>query len=172
MRENVGLDDTVDNRILVRQKLDLVVAEIQNNIFEFAKRFPYSKKKDYFTLMETGTINKDPAEITFGEYFEKWFNAMKPGMSESKMRDYDCVARCHLLPYFGDMPFSVFKPINMKKFQAYLKTKTTPADTPLSNKRIRNIFIPLRIVVLDAIDEYPVITKISTTHKVRPIIAN
>lgn len=75
-------------------------------------------------------------------------------MSESKIRDYDCVARCHLLPYFGDMPFSVFKPIVMKKFQAYLKAKKTPNGTPLSNKRIRNIFIPLRIIVLDAIDEY------------------
>jgi len=154
VRESVGLMDTPENRKLVRQKLDLVIAEIQNNTFEFAKRFPYSKKKDSYTLLETGSVQKNPADITFGEYYQKWYNEMKSGMTDSKIRDYDCIARCHLLPYFQDVPFVAFKPIKMKKFQAYLKSKKTPSGSPLSNKRIRNIFIPLRIVVMDAIDEY------------------
>ena len=45
VREPSGLKDTQSNRHLVRKQLDLVTAEIQNGIFEFAKRFPHSKKR-------------------------------------------------------------------------------------------------------------------------------
>lgn len=154
VREPTGLADTEKNRHLVRKKLDLILKEIQKGEFEFANRFPYSKKKDFFSMLETGTYRKDPSAITFGEYYDQWFEAMKPGMSESKIRDYQGAVNNHLLPYFGRIPFNLFTPVLMKKFHAYLKSKKTPAGKPLSNKRIQNIFIPLRMIVADAFVEF------------------
>ncbi len=42
----------------------------------------------------------------------------------------------------------------MKKFHVHLKGKKTPKGKPLSNKRIQNIFIPLRMIAADALIEY------------------
>jgi integrase len=154
VREPVGLPDTPENRRIIRRKLDLVMAEIDSGEFEFAKRFPYSRKKELFSIMETGTYQKDPSDVTFGEYFEKWFSDMKTGMSESKIRDYQSTVHHHLLPYFAEIPFSAFTPVLMKKFQAHLKGKKTPGGKPLSNKRIQNIFIPLRMITADAFIKY------------------
>jgi len=154
VREPVGLDDTKSNKLFIREKLDLILAEIENGEFEFAQRFPYSKKKEFFSMLETGTYRKDPSAITFGDYYEQWFAAMKPGMTESKIRDYLSVINNHLLPYFGEIPFNLFTPVLMRKFHAHLKGKSGPAGKPLSNKRILNIFIPLRMIVADAFVEY------------------
>jgi len=156
VREPVGLDDTPENRKLIRSKLDMVMAEIEIGEFEFARRFPYSKKKAHFTRLEGGTVRNDPKEkeMTFGEYYEKWFQEMKGGMSAGKVRDYESIAIHHLLPFFGGLRFSEFNMVLMKKFHAHLKGKLNVRGKSLSNKRILNIFIPLRVIVRDAIAEY------------------
>jgi len=154
VREPTGLDDTQLSRKTIRNQLDLIVAEIDNGIFEFAKRFSHSKKKDYFTELEGRTVAKDPTEVVFTDYVEKWLKEMEPGMSVSMIRDYTSILNCHHIPYFNGMPFSEFSPLQMKKFVATLKGKKNQFDRPLSAKRIQNIMIPLRAIVKDAIDEY------------------
>jgi len=154
VREPAGLENTEKNIRIVREKLDRILAEIERGEFEFARRFPYSKKKELFSMLETGTYRKDPSAITFGDYYEQWFTAMKPGMTESKIRDYQGAINNHLFPYFGNIPFNLFTPVLMRKFHAHLKGKSGPAGKPLSNKRIQNIFIPLRMIVADAFVEY------------------
>ena len=52
VREPSGLKDTAENRKALRYKLDLIIAEIENGIFEFAKRFPHSRKKEHFSRLE------------------------------------------------------------------------------------------------------------------------
>jgi len=42
VREPSGLSDTNSNRKRVRKQLDLIIAEIENDLFQFAKRFPNS----------------------------------------------------------------------------------------------------------------------------------
>jgi integrase len=154
VREPSGLDDTQLGRKTIRNQLDLIVAEIDNGIFEFAKRFPHSKKKDYFTELEGRTVAKDPAEVVFANYVKRWWKEMEPGMSLSMIRDYTSILNVHHIPYFGNMPFDGFTPLQMKKFVATLKGKKNQFDRPLSAKRIQNILIPLRAIVKDAIDEY------------------
>jgi integrase len=155
VREPTGVDDTAENQKEVRRQLDLIVAEIENGIFEFAKRFPHSSKKAYFAELEGRTVTKDPADVIFGEYVEKWWADMQPGMSESQIRDYTSILDHHVLPRFSKMPFSEFwSPICLKKFVALLKGKKTRYQKPLSAKRIQNIMIPLRVIGRDAIDEY------------------
>jgi integrase len=155
IREPSGLEDTLENQNSIRKQLDLITAEIENGVFEFAKRFPHSKRKDRFTMLEGRISRKEPNEILFKDYVMKWRQDMEPGMSESQKRDYNSILKTHLLPYFSEMSFGeICSTVRMKKFIAVLKSKTIPNGKPLSAKRIRNIMIPLRIMVRDAIEEY------------------
>jgi integrase len=154
VRERSGLDDTRANRELLRRKLDLVVSQIDNGIFEFGKSFAHSKKVAHFTSLEGRTFRKNPKDITFGKYVEQWWTEMHPGMSASQARDYTSILKVHLLPYFGQLPFNEFRPVLMKKFLSHLNLKKTPGGKPLSGKRIQNIMIPLRVIVAGAIDEH------------------
>jgi len=155
VRESSGLENNQANRLMIRSHLDLINAEIENGIFEFAKRFPHSKKKDHFTILEGKAVIKDPKDVFFADYVDKWMEEMKPGMTFSQKRDYTNMLNAHHLPYFGEMPFSdICSKVNMKKFVAGLKSKKNRYGQPLSAKRIQNVMIPLRIIVRDAIEEY------------------
>jgi integrase len=154
VREPSGLNDIPANRTMVRRQLDLVIAEIETGIFEFAERFPHSKKRGHFTLLEGRILRKGPEEVLFGDYEKKWWEEMSPGMSPTQMRDYTSILTIHILPYFEKMAFSEFKPVVMKKFLAHLKTRKNRYGQPISPKRIHNVLIPLRVIVRDAIDEY------------------
>jgi len=155
VREPSGLEDSQFNRRAVRKQLDLVIAEIENDVFKFVERFPHSKKKDHYTLLEGKTIIKDAGEVLFGEYAARWMEDMKPGMSFSQIRDYTTILKAHLMPYFGGIPFNeICSKVGMKKFVASLKSKKNRYGHFLSAKRIQNVMIPLRIIVRDAIDEY------------------
>ena len=116
VRESSGLDDNSGNRLQLRKMLDLLVTEIDNGIFEFGKRFPHSKRLEHFTRLEGRTFRKEPKDILFKDYVEKWWREMRPGMSESQVRDYTSILKTHLLPYFGELTFSEFRPVLMKKF--------------------------------------------------------
>ena len=155
VREPAGLKDTAENCKAVRKQLDLIIAEIQNGVFEFAKRFPQSSKKEYFAAIEGRQVITEPKDVIFSDYVKRWWADMNPGMSEGQIRDYTSILNFHILPYFGDMPFSEFwSLVCLKKFVALLKGKKTRHKKPLSGKRIQNIMIPLRVIVKDAIDEY------------------
>jgi integrase len=154
VRESSGLKDTPDNQRKVRGQLDLVVSEIENGVFEFAKRFPYSSKKEHFTALEGKNVIIDPEDVLFGEYVKRWWIEMEPGMTSSQIRDYRSILDFHHIPYFADLPFSEFNPVLMKKFLAHLKSKKASSNKPLSAKRIQNVMIPLRMIVRDAIIEY------------------
>jgi integrase len=124
VRERSGLDDNPANQRALRNQLDLITAEIENGVFEFAERFPHSKRKDYFTLLEGRTVKEDPSELCFGEYVDKWWEEMRPGMSPSLIKDYTTILKTHHLPYFSKMTFSeICSKVRMKKFVAHLKGK-------------------------------------------------
>ncbi len=154
VRESSGLSDTPNNRKKIRRQLDLIVAEIENGVFEFAKRFPHSKRKAQFAELENRIFTKDPEDVLFGEYVKKWWCEMKPGMTENQIRDYTSILKCHLLPYYSKRPFSEFTPVLQKKFLALLKSKKVGPKKTLSARRIQNIMIPLRIITRDAIIEH------------------
>ena len=87
--------------------------------------FRIQAEKNYFTELEGRTVTKDPAEVIFSDYVEKWWKEMEPGMSVSQIRDYTSILDFHILPRFSDVPFSEFwSPVVLKKFIAELKGKT------------------------------------------------
>jgi integrase len=153
-REPSGLVDTPANQALLRKKLDLIMAEIASGTFEFAKRFPHSKRAEFFADLEGKTFRKDPKDVLFGNYVEKWWVEMRTGMSENQARDYAAILQNHLLPFFGNLPLSEFRPVLLKKFLSFLQSKKAPRGNPLTAKSIRNILIPLRIIYSDACGEY------------------
>ena len=59
VRERSGLDDTHGNRESLRKKLDLIVTQIDNQVFEFGRSFPHSEKVEHFTRLEGRTFRKD-----------------------------------------------------------------------------------------------------------------
>ncbi|MBW1775899.1 MAG: DUF3596 domain-containing protein [Deltaproteobacteria bacterium] len=133
VREPSGLEDTPPSRIIIRKQLDLVMAEIVNGVFEFAKRFPNSKRKDYFSMLEGRILRKEPEDILFKDYVDRWWEEMEPGMSESQIRDYTTILKTHHMPYFSKMRFSeICSKLRMKKYVAHLKGKKTPLGKPLS----------------------------------------
>jgi integrase len=92
--------------------------------------------------------------VLFKEYVDKWWVDMRPGMSSSQVRDYTSILKAHLLPYFGDLSFSEFRLVLMKKFLSHLRAKETPGGVSLSAKRIHNVLIPLRVIFKDACGEF------------------
>ena len=154
VREPSGLVDTLDNRKKLRLFLDKIAIEIAEESFIFADYFPYSKKKAYFTELEGRNNIIEPKDITFGDYWKKWFNEMQASMSISKRQDYTKIVDYYLLPYFKDMTFADFRLITMKKFVAHLSGMKNRFGNPLLPSTINNIFIPLRGVTADAFAEY------------------
>ncbi len=154
VREPSGLDDNATNRLRLRKMLDLIVSQIENGVFEFGKSFPHSKQVGYFSHLEGRTFRRDPKGVLFKEYVNRWWVDMRPGMSDSQVRDYTSILKTHLLPYFGDLSFSEFRPVLMKKFLSHLRTKKAPGGSPLTAKRIHNILIPLRVIFKDACGEF------------------
>ena len=154
VREPSGLDDTQRNRAQLRKQLDLILAEIDNGVLEFSKRFPNSKKREHFALLEGRRFRKDPSELLFKDYVEKWWKEMESGMSANQCRDYASTLKAHILPFFGGLLFSDIGPMTLKKFIALLKSKTNRYGNPLSGKTIRNYLNPLRTILRDAYDEF------------------
>ena len=154
IREPSGLIDTHSNRIKLRKQLDLIIAEIENDVFDFAKRFPHSKKKNLITNVDKPIFHVESKDVIFGDYAAKWWKDMKPGMSFSQVRDYESILNVHHIPYFAKRSFNDFNPVLIKKFLGHLQSKKNQFNKPLSAKRIHNIMIPLRIIVRDAFIEY------------------
>ena len=155
VRESTGLIDDSQNRNRVRKQLNLIMAEIEAGIFRFSKRFPHSKRKKYFAELEGELVTVEPGDVLFGEYVEKWWHDMSPGMTIGQQRDYRSALNAHLLPKFADRPLSEFwSTVRLKKFIQELKGKQNRYGKPLSGKRIGNIMIPLRMIVKDAASEY------------------
>jgi integrase len=154
VREPSGLNDTQANRILLRKQISLVVAEIENGVFEFAARFPHSNKREYFSDLEGRRVTKKPGDVLFGVYAQKWFEAMKPGMSRDQARDYTITLDMHLLPSLESLSFGQLNSVQLKKFVAQMKGKKNQQGQPLSAKRIQNVMIPLRVIIRDGVEEY------------------
>ncbi|CAG36741.1 Arm DNA-binding domain-containing protein [Desulfotalea psychrophila] len=154
VRESSGLVDTRENRQILRRQLDLIMAEIDNGVFSFGKRFPRSRRRAFFAELEGREVTTHPSELLFGDYVLQWFADMGSGMTENQIRDYQSALQRHVLPYFRDLNFAEITSARMRKFIATMKGKRSEQGQPLSAKRIRNVIIPLRVIIEDCVDEY------------------
>ena len=59
VREPTGLANTPQNIKLLRKRMDLIMAEIDNGLFEFSRWFPKSKRREHFAELEGRDVTVD-----------------------------------------------------------------------------------------------------------------
>ena len=66
VREPSGIKDTKANRIKIRKQLDLIIAEIENGLFEFASGFPIASGKIISPNLRGKTLQGGPKKLFTG----------------------------------------------------------------------------------------------------------
>ena len=127
--------------------MDLIIAKIDNNIFKFADHFPDSPNKIFYSIIEGNESTVSPKEVRFGDFYTEWLKINKPRMGFSKKRDYKFIMGNHVLPFFEKHTFNCIDYNSIMQFISTLKEKKSKKGKVLSDKRIKNILIPLRAVV-------------------------
>ncbi len=60
----------------------------------------------------------------------------------------------HLIPFFGDIPFSYFNPMLIQRFVSHMAEKKSKYGQPFKKDSILNTLKPLRKITKAAISEY------------------
>jgi len=155
VRLSSGYLNTAEGLEEAQKALDQITQEIQQGAFNFAKRFPFAsdEKKKYFSHLEGRDYSPSARDVTVGEYYPKWRKRVWDTFTESKQRDDETRLNYHILPFFGELPFSQITRVKMKEFVGHLISPKVSGRKPQSPQSIRNILIPLREVYYDAVDE-------------------
>lgn len=140
-RESLNLQHTSAN-IKYAERLK---AEIQNAIergtFDYSVYFPNSPKA---MLFGTAPSKKTTAEL-LSTFIEICTQATQNGkMSPSTLKSYQKVINTHLIPAFGSIPIVEIEPTHIKD---WIVTQNKTAKT------VRNILIPLRSILDEALNE-------------------
>ena len=147
-------DNTPENKLIARAKLDQIGASIVLNDFSFSETFPHHQRAQEFAILEGIIIPKKPNEITFGEYYNELFPAIKDNYEIIRQRDFKRAIEGFALPYFGNIPFSRFSRPLIEKFCAKFKKMKCHTGEPLSVKTTHNYFEWIRKVIESAAEEY------------------
>ena len=81
-------------------------------------------------------------DLLFGEVATLWANVHE--VQTSTMKDYKSAMNTYILPKYGNMPIKDIRRTDIIPFRKEL---------PCSNKRINNIFVPMRCVFRFALEE-------------------
>lgn len=147
-----GLEATEANRHQLRELLDRLGEALRaGQPVDLAEVFPNATpaQKIRWARMLDRHYRPAPNEITFGRYARQWIDttlALDP--SGSKRTDYLSSLRSRILPWFKDRTFAEITGPELTRFVQTL------AGTGLSEKRIKNILIPLRVIYTYASAEY------------------
>ncbi len=158
LEKSTGLPDNEDNRKKAREALTILIERLERGIIGFAQAFPNAseKEKAYFALLENRSYVREPWDVCFGTYTEKWMKEIMANFpSENKRHDYDQAINDWILPYFKDKSFYEVTTVELKRFIGKLKWRNTYREgQPLSRSRARNIFNPLRAIWADAVQDH------------------
>ncbi|WP_052140945.1 site-specific integrase [Pseudoalteromonas piratica] len=113
-----------------------VLHEISVGTFDYAERFPNSKKAAQFS-----NTQKIP---TVNEAMEKWLSIKEQTTAHSTFRAYKSKVRTHILPIWGMHRLDQIKPSELKKW-------VTIDLHHLANKTINETLIPFRGIYNDAL---------------------
>lgn len=147
--KTTGLDDTHENRELLRPELELINDELATGTFQFARAFPQASEADKcrFSLKEGRTYIPSPDNFTFRQGYELWLaDRFKHITSKSTRDDYMKAITPHILPYFGNMTFNQ---ISYEELCCFFSTRYKYGEEVnglVSEKRMKNICIPLNAI--------------------------
>ena len=148
-REHTELKDMPENRKLMEDAMKKIDGEILLGTFEYSKYFPNS-----FNASKFARENKKQAGVSFKEYAETWYKNNKISWKPSVQRDFRSVMNRHLIPYFADKPVIDITKWIVKEFRASLAELDGRKGKKISNKRINNIILVLRMIMNEASEQY------------------
>lgn len=148
-KEYTELKNTPENLALMNDAMTRIDSEIRLGTFEYARYFPDSKFAKRF---EVETPKKQG--IGFEEYANTWYKNNKISWKPSVQRDFQSVMKRHLIPYFKDKPLLDITKWMVKEFRTALGEEKGKKDQKISNKRINNIILVLRLIMNEAAEQY------------------
>jgi integrase len=148
-KEYTELKNSSENMKLMKQALKTIESEIMLGIFSYVKYFPGSKLAEQF---KDEPIRK--SGVPFEEYANTWFKNNKLSWKPSVRRDFRSVMNRHLVSYFKDRPVIDITKWMVKEFRASLAEKDGRKGKKISNKRINNIVLVLRLIMNEASEQF------------------
>ena len=148
-KEYTELKESPENIKLMNDALKRIESEIRLGTFSYGKYFPESKNASKFNE-ETGP----KIGVMFEEYANTWYKNNKISWKPSVQRDFQSVMKRHLIPYFKDKPVLDITKWMVKEFRTALGDLPGKKDQKISNKRINNIILVLRLIMNEAAEQY------------------
>lgn len=131
-RESLQLEDNRANRKHAERELASIELEMSKGIFDYASRFPNSKK-----LQKLGIT----PQTTVSEELEKYLSSLSKRAARSTLKGYKSAINFSLKPAFGEKNLTQLTTANIRD---WINIQT------VSNKRINNILVPLRGMLAQA----------------------
>lgn len=148
-KEYTELKNTPENRKLMEEALKKIESEIRLGTFQYNNYFPESKNAKKF-VAEAGK----PSGITFEEYANTWYKNNKISWKPSVQKDFRSTLDGHLIPKFKDKALTEITKWMIKEFRTELAELDGRKGQKISNKRINNIILVLRLVMNEAAEEH------------------
>lgn len=98
--ERSGLEASPENVKRAQKFIQLIDAEIANEIFQYERHFPHGAKIQHFAPQR--------ADLPFNRYFADWMAGKV--LKETTRRNWESVFWKHLYPFFKDRPISKHHP--------------------------------------------------------------
>ncbi|TCS40414.1 tyrosine-type recombinase/integrase [Reinekea marinisedimentorum] len=155
-RESLGLPATKPNIKHAELRLQSIKYEISVGTFDYLKHFPNSRKAEKFR-------RNSGCSLLVADLLNDWLKRAKDHCAYSTLKGYASVINFHLIPRFGALTIDELTSLMVSDWLSDLK---------VSGKRKRNILIPLRQALSEAmhdglIDRNPLLTIKSPKHKTR-----
>jgi integrase len=142
-KEYLHLHDNRDNRREADRLAREMEAEIRAGTFDYARRFPNSKRLARLGLL----VEHAP---TLGEFARGWLEE-KASLTPASRYDYDSLLKVHLYPHpLAGMRLMGIDDGHLNRFIADLAAKQTRAGVPLSARRVNMVIARLRTIFATA----------------------
>ena len=148
-KEYTELKNTPENLKLMNEAMTRIDSEIRLGTFNYSNYFPESTFAKRF---ETEAPKKQGTG--FEEYANTWYKNSKISWKPSVQRDFRSTLNAHLIPYFKDNPVIEITKWMVKEFRTALGEKEGKKGKKMSNKRINNIIMVLRLIMNEAAEQY------------------
>jgi integrase len=117
--EKSGLEATKENFKKAKKFVNLIQAEIDNDVFVYEKHFPHGAKIEIFAPQKQ--------DLPFNQYFADWMAGKV--LKETTRRNWESVFWQHLYPFFRDRRLSTISRADIRRFQKTLVDKGLQAST-------------------------------------------
>lgn len=149
-REYTQLTETPANRKTMEKVLEKIEAEITLGQFDYLAHFPAGSRAPLFG---SPTTSAEPAR-TFEVFARQWYEENKASWKPSVAEEFHGTLEKHLIPAFKGREATALSASDIKQFRAALARLPGRKGQTLSNKRINNILVVLRLILSEASERF------------------